>query len=193
MNKANKQNIFLLFTLMIISSTGCTYYHEPAFKGTILDYDTKQPIEGAVVVVEYQKATSFLAPHSTSSIMDVRETLTNKEGNFALSSYTTFMAPIYEQIPSSLIIFRPGYAGLKTRTDYFTGEELREEQEGSWYWAKDLKYRISSRGIVELPKVRTREERRNARMDADISGADVKENTLPLLYKLISEERNNSF
>jgi hypothetical protein len=160
-----QQNIIFLCVLVILiaPATGC-YYHEQAFRGTILDIDTKQPIEGAVVVVEYKKAALGIAPEAMSSIINIRETLTDQEGNFNIPSYTTMLRPLSWKIPTIFIIFKPGYASLEAGSSYFeAGEELKESQNGSWYWSTELKYRIHGAGIVELPKLRTREERKKAK------------------------------
>lgn len=172
------------------SDAGWLIYHEPEFKGTILDTDTKQPIEGAVVVAVYQKATMGLGAGSIDSIINVREVKTDKDGKFRIPSYTTFIQPFSWQIPSRFIFIKPGYASLKLGKSYFTGEEKRE-QEWQWHWSNELKFRLRASGIIELPAVRTREERQQARMDADISGAQIKEEELPLLYKLIDGERRS--
>jgi hypothetical protein len=177
--------------MLLGPATGCYYYHEPAFKGTILDIDTKQPLEGAVVVAEYTKASLGLV-ESPSSIIDVRETLTDKEGHFCIPPYTAFIQPFSWQIPNSIIIFKPGYASLKLRTEYFIGEALKEEQEGSWLWTKEMRYKLRGAGIVELPRIRTMEERRQAWMDADIFGPEFKfGEKIPLLYIMVSEESKN--
>lgn len=181
--------IILVSTLLVLmtasSEAGWLVYHEPEFKGTILDISTKQPIEGAVVVAIYSKATIGLGAGTISSIINVRETLTDKEGNFRIPSYTTLIQPFSWQIPNRVIIFKPGYASLETGTGYFIGEELMKEQAGSWWWSKDLKYRLRGRGIVELPLLRTREERIKATY-ITITGYGSKD--LPLLYKVLNEE-----
>jgi hypothetical protein len=181
--------VIITVFMATFAKAGWLVYHEPEFKGTILDVDTKQPIEGAVVVAVYKKASMGLGAGSSSSIINVRETLTDKEGNFRISSYTTLILPFSWQIPMSLIVFKPGYGSAEVGGWHFTGEELKEEQVRGWSWTKELKYRLRGRGIVELPKLRTREERRQARMDADIAGAEIQEKELPLLYRLISGER----
>jgi hypothetical protein len=179
----------LIFIIIIAPATGCYYYHEPEFKGTILDIDTKQPLKGAVVVVEYWKASLGLV-ESPSSIINVKETLTNMEGNFSISSYTTFIQPFSWQIPNRIIIFKPGYASLKLGTEYFVGDELQEVREGSWPWTKELKYKLRGRGIVELPRLRSREEIVK-RMLSFPTGYGAKE--LPLLYNAYEEEQREYY
>lgn len=189
-----KPTIIIIFTVLIIafiaasSEAGWLIYHVPELNGQILDIETKQPIEGAVVVVEYNKKTMGLGA-SMSSIMDVRETLTNKDGNFHFHPYTTLIQPFSWQIPTSFIIFKPGYASLELGAGYFT-DEVTKEQSGVWPGPefKCLQYRLRGHGIVELPKITTREQRLVAIHTADISGAEIDTNELPLLYKNIRDE-----
>lgn len=176
----------LMFALFApTSDAGWLIYHVPEFKGQIIDIDTKQPIEGAVVVAVYKKATMGLGAGSLSSIISARETLTDKDGNFRIPSYTTLIQPFSWQIPNEVIIYKPGYASLETGTWHFIGETLKEEQEGWWPGFKDLKYRLRGHGIVELPKLKTREERLNASM-IGLTGYHAKD--LPILYKALNEE-----
>ena len=170
-----------------ISEAGWLIYHEPEFKGPILDYETKEPIDGAVVVAVYKKASMGLGAGSIDSIINARETLTDKDGNFRIQSYTTLIQPFSWRIPTTLIIFKPGYASAEIGIWHFTGQELKEEQERGWPWTKDLRFKLRGRGIVELPKARTREERWHASF-VGVTGYTEKE--LPLLYKARNEEDN---
>ncbi len=182
-------SVLIVAFIAASSEAGWLIFHEPEFNGKVIDIDTKEPIEGVVVVVEYNKKTMGIGA-SMSSIMDVRETLTDKEGNFHLPSYTALIQPFSWQIPTGVIIYKPGYASLVLGTGYFTGE-VTKEQGGSWpqYPAfSGLKYRLRGPGIVELPKLKTKEQRLTAKYPADIFGAEIGAKELPLLYKIISEE-----
>src|SRR6266540_2743121 len=152
-------SVLIVAFMAVSSEAGWLIYHEPEFNGKVFDIETKQPIEGAVVVVEYNKKTMGIGA-SMTSVMDVRETLTDKEGNFHFPSYTTLLQPFSWQIPSSFIIYKPGYASLKLGAGYFAREEWKE-QGGSWPdpELRILKYRLSGHGIVELPKLNTKEQR----------------------------------
>lgn len=197
--------VSMVLSLAVISEAGWLIYHKPEFNGMVIDAESKQPIEGAVVVVAYNKATTGLGAGSISSIIKVREALTDKEGMFRIPSYTTLIQPFSWEISSSFIIFKPGYGNFPNMQLYPPGlslpdqevffsagvgaERILETYVADWkYENKALKT-----GIVELSKVRTREERKQARIDADIAGAEVKEKELPLLYKMITEERKNGF
>jgi hypothetical protein len=123
----------LLITLFAASSeAGWLIYHEPEFNGTILDIDTKQPIEGAVVVVEYKKESMGVGAGNISWVIGVREALTSKEGKFRFPSYTTLIQPFSWQTHTVFLIYKPGYASLQLALkDYLTGKET-SEMEGSW-------------------------------------------------------------
>jgi hypothetical protein len=180
----------LIAFMTTMSEAGWLIYHMPELNGQILDIETKQPIEGAVVVVEYKKSTMGLGAGRMSSSLDVREALTDKDGNFHIPSYTTIIQPFSWQAPSPMIIFKPGYASLgylELGAGYFTGEKWKE-RDGSWPdpELRMLKYRLSGNGVVELPKLNTREQRLLA---SRISIDDYSAKELPLLYKALDEEK----
>lgn len=144
-------------------------YHKPEFKGKVIDSETKEPIEGAVVVVTYSKKVIRIAPESMSEIVDVRETLTDKEGSFHIPSYTTIIDPFAWESFVSFIIFKPGYGsypnyhvsppspGVNPEVFFSTAETGTE---GEIIWVGE-KIKVTF-GIVELPKLKTREEREKA-------------------------------
>lgn len=181
-------SVLLVACLFVTAEAGWITYHEPEFNGKILNIDTKQPIEGAVVVVAYQKETLGLGAGNLSSVIDVRETLTDKDGNFHFTSYTTLIQPFSWQAESVFIVFKPGYASINKLAlkDYFTGKNT-DEREGSWPGPefKGLKYKLRAAGIVELPKLKTREQRLQASR-VGITGYSAKD--LPLLYNARNEE-----
>lgn len=188
-----KKKMLLLFMIitMAVPTTGCFVYHKPEFRGQIVDSDTKQPIEDAVVVAVYNKRTMGLGAGTLDSIINVKETLTDKTGRFRIPSYTTIINPFSWAIDTTFIIFKHGYAstsGWNLEENLTKG--IVKEAEVPWIDNMKLKFQFSP-GLIGLPIVRTREEQRHARMNADISGAEVNEQELPLLYKLINEERKN--
>ena len=146
--------------------------HKPAFKGKVIDAETKEPIEGAVVVAVYNKSTMGLGAGTVSSVINVREALTDKEGMFRIPSYTTVVQPFSWEISATFIIFKPGYGSFPNYRvsptmklsnpgieQFFSENEVGKEGEllegGAWW--KNFKLTF---GLVELPKLKTREERR---------------------------------
>lgn len=184
-------SLALILLIIVLSATaaeaGWLIYHEPEFKGTVIDIETKKPIEGAVVVAVYRKATMGLGAGSVDSVIDVRETLTDSGGNFRIPSYTTVIQPFSWQIPSTIIIFKPGYASVEIESSPFTGNELMSEQTYGWHWTRELKYKLRGSGIVELPCTRTREDTINSL--PSIPGPGIPASKMTNLIKMSNEAR----
>lgn len=184
-----------VFLLMIVAPPADALwwmvFHKPAFTGRVIDAETKEPIEGAVVVAVYEKETASFPEHYSTTI-DVRETLTDKDGMFVIPSYTTIIQPLSVENPTRFIIFKPGYGSFPdyrvspplnkqlsfvpygnnkygesdlTFEEFFSGEIGIEKN----FWAREL-YNTKDKpqkikltfGVVELPRLKTREERSKA-------------------------------
>jgi hypothetical protein len=188
----NKRNIFYLLALMLLTVplTGCFIYHKPEFKGQVVDAESKQAIEGAVVVAVYSKMTMGIPEHY-SSIINVRETLTDKEGKFRIPSYTTIIQPFSWGMSwgetATFTIFKPGYASM---SDWNLEENLTKgmvkEDAVPWFYNKDLKFTFAP-GIIGLPKLKTREERLKAMPSIVGESPDYKKQTE--LIKVLNFER----
>ena len=107
--------IIVLSTLLIIAfttsaSAGWIIFHKQEFRGKVIDAETKEPIEGAVVVATYQKYPIISGPGGGSpSIVKIKETLTDKKGEFYFPRYTTIIQPLAREVETVFIIFKPGY------------------------------------------------------------------------------------
>lgn len=89
------------------------------FKGKVVDADTGEPIEGAVVVAVWYEATATISGESTR-LKDVKEALTDSRGEWVLEGprgmwggvmtaiYTFFTGSYYTR-PPQFIVFKPGY------------------------------------------------------------------------------------
>ncbi|MBI2411992.1 MAG: hypothetical protein HYV24_02115 [Deltaproteobacteria bacterium] len=151
-------------------------FHKPAFHGKVIDAETKEPIEGAVAVAIYNKKTIGIA-ESYTVIIDVKETLTDRNGEFHFPSYTTLTQPLSWEYVTDFIIYKPGYGNFPNGRvypikgmdigfeDFFSGgigvtkEVLFREP---WKAGAEATKMKAVLGIVELPKVLTREERLRA-------------------------------
>lgn len=176
--------IVLILIIMIASTAGCLY-HKPEFSGQILDKETKQPIEGAVVVAVYNKEYMGVGAGANTKIINVRETLTNSDGKFHIPSYATLIVPVFSRESyATFVIFKPGYASISGANleDLFMGEK---GQEGGWqllYTTETI--RFSPQSVVELPKLKTWEERNKANMIS----VDAPKRELPLFNNMTEKE-----
>lgn len=189
--------IFLVsVTILIFVSTsvsaGWLIYHKPAFRGKAIDAETKEAIKGAVVVAIYEKDPLISGPAGgSSSVIKVKEFVTNEKGEFYFPPYTTIIQPFTQEGYTDFIIYKPGYGnfpGLPVSPPPLINREN--------FFSRDfgIKREIHRRsnvisvafGVVELPRLKTREERLKA-IPATPTG--FRSEKLPLLYEIINEER----
>ncbi len=179
---------------------GWLIYHKPEFRGKVIDAETKEPIERAAVVVTYSKHSIIGGPAGGySSIIHTKEAITDNEGVFHISSYTTFVGPNSKEEHAEFIIFRPGYGNfenrvspprgisLPTRERFFLADNFGKQGEISITVGpqRNSKAKVTF-GVVELPKVHTREERRK-----ELPGypSVVTPEKSPLFFEILNEER----
>lgn len=170
-------------------------FHKPDFKGRIIDADTKQPIEGVVVVALYRSHPIISGPGGgSSSVIHAKEALTDSNGEFLIPAYTTLIQPNSYDFGTDFIIYKAGYASY-TRLYHnrifplkYCGPEILFSKklgtEGEIRRGSEvitIKY-----GLVELPKLETRGERLRA---SPGTPSGFYEEELPLLYKEINDER----
>jgi hypothetical protein len=105
--------LFCIFVFFCSSAWAAT------FKGKVIDVDTKEPIEGAVVVAKWLQERATIAGPS-SELKDVKEALTDKNGEWVIkgpkgrsggdiTAIFTFLTGIYYTKAPEFIIFKPGY------------------------------------------------------------------------------------
>ncbi len=190
--------IILLFVMTAIigfvfisSAHAWPFYSKPAFRGRVIDAETKEPIEGTVVVVLYMK-WEFGGPGGGSTEpMDAKETLTDKNGDFYFPSYGTMIGPLSKERVAEFIIFKPGYKSItfikgKKISDekYFAIEKDMIGKEGELKETDplgDLETWKGILGVVELEK---------GEKDP-LTPTHYRSEELPFLYKALNEDRRN--
>ena len=104
----------LLSILILISLTGCFGYYslvryDRSYKGKVIDADTGEPIEAAVVLGVWNK--EYPTPGGgVSEFYDARETVTDKNGEFSISGMGLRVMSNLE--PMDVVIFKAGYEHL---------------------------------------------------------------------------------
>lgn len=155
------------------------YHSDGPYKGKVIDLETGEPIEGAVVAAVWTLTHRFC---------DAKETVTDNNGEFVLPKGSCFsLWPFTEIYSPDVNVFKPGYLAYpplgttfeerKARMPGFTGHEFQDRQEYN---------------IIRLGKPRTRRERE---LTFDHAGSRLVDDEvlrkLPTLLKLINEEGKN--
>ncbi len=200
-----KRSVTIIILMVIIwfafssSAYAWLYYSKPEFRGSVIDAQTKQPIEGAVVVVLYYKY-EFNWPGGGSSVpMNAKETLTDNKGEFYFPPYKTMISPLSGGSYADFIIFKPGYKAIDNLNGlpiniscekYFAIEKDMIGKEGEVkYVERDTLYSYKGPlGLVELEKALTRKERLDT-MPSPPTNYTSKE--VPILIKILNEEDKN--
>ena len=195
--------VILTILVLVVLTLQCSHagllYSKPAFKGRVIDAETKQPIEGAVVVILYYKRSTF-SPNvggPNSFVTKARETLTDKKGEFHIPSYRELML-LNEDVAARFMFFKPGYeagygpTNIKPTLEekYFSAGEIgkiAEIETGSFDDSSYVKWK-GPLGIMELKKAITREEKLRTMPSPP---TDYTSKELPILIKVINAEYNN--
>lgn len=139
--------------ICILSAMGCEgvffplpYRSLAPFEGKVIDADTKEPIEGAVVLALYYYKTYSVAG-TNSNLKDGRETVTDKNGEFKLPRVRRWFVVNRGYPEGTLEIFKPGYGTLWHKRSEAVGDNKS--------WPTPGKYIV-----YELPALETKSERK---------------------------------
>lgn len=155
-NHMKKTAILLIVILLSFSANSYAswlVFHKPEYKGKVVDVDTNEPIEGAVVVAIYRKVQMAIGDAVDRNI-GAQEILTDKNGEFTIPPYTAFMNPFSWDNTVDFYVFKPGYASLGHAD---LEEKLsgfgKNDSEFPAHWNQTLKFRVLKAGIIMLPRV----------------------------------------
>ncbi len=179
----NKKRIVIGFVVVLfcLISSACAHSDGP-YKGKVVELETGNPIEGAVVAASWSIEE---VPHA-QKICDAEEAVTDKNGEFVLPKGSCISHPLAKMFGPYVIVFKPGYLGYpplgatqqerKTYMPNFTGDEFKDKKQYN---------------VIELGKPKTRKEREFTVAHAEGLLDDKALKKLPTLLKLTNEENRN--
>lgn len=181
--------IIFIFFISASILLGNQAYAAGPWKGKIIDIETKEPLDGAVILAVWERVWRTPAG-GIADFYEIKEVLTNKEGKFEVPSYTTInLQPILSYVRGPhFTIFKPGYLNL-SGVDF--GNFFLKGAKEAPLERKDIygkTFRLAS-GIIELPKLKTKEERKMA-MPGPL-GDDSYYKKQKLFIMLLNEENKN--
>lgn len=97
-------------------STSCALAKDRVYGGRVIDFETKEPIEGAVVVAYWDERVATPAGEATR-LKEVKEMLTDRNGAWSITGpeeesgdpYYSFATGTYYIQHPRFIVFKPGY------------------------------------------------------------------------------------
>jgi len=169
-----KRKFILLFILIVLSlQIGCVYAvrYDGTYRGRVVDADTREPIEGAVVLGTWYTETPTLAG-AVDYYYDARETVTDKNGEFSIPGQG--LRIMSRLLPMSALIFKAGYSYYETGIWTTIKEGLYSREQVKWEEDKP---------IFPLKKM-TMEERKKRHADKET----IPDNKQRLLIKELNKE-----
>ena len=172
-------SVFLFVAATNAFSADFLYHSDGPYKGKVIDLETGEPIEGAVVGGVWVLEFNF------TPFCDAKETVTDKNGEFILPKASCFtLWPLAEMTQLDIIVFKPGFLAYpplgatfeerKARMPGLTGHEFQNKNEYN---------------IIRLGRSKTRKDRELTWSDVGSPSIfDECFKKLPILFKLVNEE-----
>lgn len=146
----------LIFSLFLIAVSGCgplnPLFAGGPYRGRVIDSETKQPIVGAVVLVYWQRLAPGIGHGPAEGFLDAEEVLTDSNGEFVVGKNPpASLSPGTWVSDPDITIYKPGY-GFYPR--YHVSPRIPLEGLKGL-----LKMMERETLVIELPQLKTREER----------------------------------
>jgi hypothetical protein len=151
--------MFMVIPQSAMAGSGWLVFHESAFKGRVIDTETKKPIEGTAVVAMYN-VYKFYPLEGQSSVIDVRESVTDNKGDFFIPSITKITVPWAVGDNTHFLVWKPGYRSEYVTQSWLFTKELGTIEERAVQTDKGFEMKPVRFGIMELQPVKTMDERR---------------------------------
>ena len=172
-------SFFVLLTLLAGCGPVSPLFAGGPYKGKVIDAETKAPITGAAVLAVWYRHAPGLGVSSTG-FLDAEEVLTDKSGEFVVGEH-----PPASLIPGTWVtgpditIFYPNYG-------YFPRDQVTPRRPPGGY--KALLAEMEKRTVlIELPPLKTREEKRKAMALAN--PVEVPDKNKLKLNRLLNQQR----
>jgi len=105
-------NVMSIMLLLLLMNSGCAiYHHYDPYYGKLVDAETKQPLEGGVVLFYYMTYLHLSPGGPVSYFLDAQEVVSDKNGEFMIPSLNAFaFRPLstFREKPY-INIFKPRY------------------------------------------------------------------------------------
>ncbi len=106
------KTVLIALMMVLFTATGCAGFIRGPFSGKVVDAETKEPIEGAVVLVVWNKAIYGSPGGPLTYFEEAKETLTDKNGDFFIEKYNgVIINPLarIRDLDVRILIYKPGY------------------------------------------------------------------------------------
>jgi len=175
--KPMKRSLYIILTglvLMASLSTGCCpVQYDGDYTGRVVDAETGEPIEGAVVLGTWDFVSSSVAG-ALYSFYDAAETITDAQGNFTVPGRGLMFLSCLDSMDAT--VFKTGYECLDHGWDSL---KIDSGLRGKIQWDGEIP-------VIRLRKL-TMEERRE--QDVPSPPSEINWENFPLYMKELNKDR----
>ncbi len=131
-----KLKLLIMVLLILPLQTGCLYAvrYDGIYRGKIVDQETREPIEGVVVLGTWS-VYHFSPAGGYHTYYDARETVTDKKGEFVIPGEGLRILSSVE--PMSFTVFKAGYRYREYHWDTLKSDIPKKEEEQT-KWKGDM-------------------------------------------------------
>jgi hypothetical protein len=141
--------VLLVLLCSLVGASSASAFFKP-YRGKVIDADTKEPIEGAVVVAVWTREAPTFPTGEDVVFKKARETVTDKNGEFSIKPYHHYSLRPLSKLWLRWIIFKPGYAS-------FAPGRYPQHPKVKWQLESDRLFRPYT--VIEIPKLKIKEEK----------------------------------
>ncbi|PYM22715.1 MAG: hypothetical protein DMD78_13780 [Candidatus Rokuibacteriota bacterium] len=156
------------------------------WRAQLVDAETGQPLEGAVVLALWDKRT-FGWPHPDRNYHDVDEVVSDADGRFIIPARDVSSRHPFEKIIGPIVtIFKPGYGQwwFQGTPAPFAEDAVAARQRSEANWAQFAQHGA----VIVMPRAKTRDERLHV-LDRMLPAMEVPRTKIPKTLAAYSHER----
>ncbi len=112
----------IALTILLASSSCAIYHHYGPYYGKLVDAETKQPLEGAVILADYYTWLYASPGGPAVYFLDAQEAVSDKNGGFRIPSLNAFAFR-----PLSTFNSEPGITIFKPRYKCYDGQLIEDQ------------------------------------------------------------------
>lgn len=162
--------VIALVAAVVMSQVGWLLYTGGPYRGQVLDAETRQPLEGAVVLFQWDHRVYGSPGGPTTRFLKAKEVLTDKEGRFGIPWFIGISPnPLSVVLAPLWFAYYPGYASEQIVVTPPTGVPLKDPT------------------VILERRLVTQQERLRA---IDVIPGGAPEDAMPNLIQLVNTERS---
>jgi hypothetical protein len=150
---ATRWVVGLLFALAVVMRAAAVEAAGP-WRATIVDAETRQPLEGVVVLALFTKCTAGWSGDYSCEYVDAEEAATGRDGRFEISPHP-LPSSWRTEIRSEFLIFMPGYGRARPAN---RPRRVDPDPDQSPTWSEILQAKDA---LLEMPPLKTWAARRD--------------------------------